>query len=192
MLRILFGILIIIAVNPIFSFEINRKAYLKNKKRVELFKDKMPEQMQEYYLPRKRYIDRQPLNRSAGPFWQVSIIIEGTELREKYRKNLREIKKLESFLLVADDFQLSRYFNGNEERYLQMKAKNAINEIKELAKLDEQWRKQHDPIFTEYIQTKASGKERAYYKRNKSKFYSEQTGVELVELLQKEAEDFIP
>jgi hypothetical protein len=169
--------------------ELERKVYLKNRNRVELFKENMPLYMKEYYLPRKRYIDKQPVSRDAGPYWQVSLILEGSEKRELNRKNKREIRKLEKFLLVADDFQLSRYFS-REDAYLKMKAKYAIQEIKELAELDEQWRKQNDPIFTNYLHYKASVPERKFYKRNKSKFFSDQTGEELVILLQKEGKSF--
>ncbi|MCB1143189.1 MAG: hypothetical protein H7A24_10185 [Leptospiraceae bacterium] len=165
-----------------------RRVYLKNLRYVTEFKKRMPENMKAYYLPRKKYIDKQPVNPEVGPFYQLQIIVQGTEWRDRNLKNnRREILKLENFLKTADDFQLSRYFSLSEEKYLGMKAGDAIAIIESQAKKDEAWRKKTDPIFVKYIEKKASWKERKYYKNNKSRFYSADTGWDLVQLLQKEA-----
>ena len=118
-----------------------KRKYKKNLLRVEQFKANMSQSEREYYEPRKRFIDKQSVKPSDEFFYQIDIILRGTTLREKNRKNIREIRKLEKFLSMADDFQLHRYFGTNEELYLGMKASKAIQSIKQDAKLDENWRK---------------------------------------------------
>lgn len=152
--------------------------------RLENFKKNMPPYIKRYYLPRKRFIDRQPVSEEYL-FNQMELILKGSYLRKLYKKNLKEIKKLEQFLYIADDFELARYFE-KEEYYLSIPAKKSIREIQFLAKLDEEWRKKTDPEFFAYLYTKANMEERKFYKRYKHKFFSEKSGKELIKLLQQE------
>ncbi len=161
-----------------------KRKYKKNLLRVEQFKANMSQSEREYYEPRKRFIDKQSVKPSDEFFYQIDIILRGTTLREKNRKNIREIRKLEKFLSMADDFQLHRYFGTNEELYLGMKASKAIQSIKQDAKLDENWRKKNDPIFSHYLEHKASKAEKEFYKKNKALFFKMESGEELVQFLQ--------
>ncbi len=164
-----------------------RARYKKNLARVEEFKRNMSEQEIAYYLPRKRFIDKQSVRPSDEPFYQIDIILRGTALREKNKWNIVEIRKLEKFLLHADDFQLHRYFGTSEELYLGMKAKKAILSIKKEAKLDENWRKKNDPIFIHYLKYQATKEERRFYKKNKALFFKPETGYALIQILKTEA-----
>jgi hypothetical protein len=141
----------------------------------------------EYYLPRKRFIDKQSVKPSDEEFYQIDIILRGTALRGKNKWNLVEIRKLEKFLMQADDFQLHRYFGVSEELYLGMKAKKAIQSIKKEAKQDENWRKKNDPIFMHYLKHKATREEKDFYKKNKALFFKPETGRELIQFLKAEA-----
>ncbi|HNB97018.1 MAG TPA: hypothetical protein PLS71_02175, partial [Leptospiraceae bacterium] len=154
--QFLLGLIIIVlqlAINLSISSEPKSKRlrYQKNLKRVEEFKKNMSEPEKAYYLPRRRFIDKQSVKPSDDRFYQIDIILRGTALREKNKWNIREIRKLEKFLESADDFELHRYFGLNEEIYLGMRAKKAIQSIKRDAKLDENWRKKNDPIFEYYL-----------------------------------------
>lgn len=159
------------------------RKYRKNLQRVEQFKKNMSEKEKEYYIPRKRFIDKQSVRPSDDFFYQIDIILKGTTLREKNHWNINEIRTLEKFLATADDFQLHRYFGKNEELYLGMKAYKAIQSIKREAKLDENWRKKNDPIFGNYIEHNASREEKDFYKKNKALFFKMETGEQLVEFL---------
>lgn len=161
-----------------------KRKYKKNLLRVEQFKANMSQSEREYYEPRKRFIDKQSVKPSDDFFYQIDIILRGTTLREKNRRNIREIRKLEKFLSMADDFQLHRYFGTNEELYLGMKASKAIKSIKQEAKLDENWRRKNDPVFSHYLENKASEAEREFYKKNKALFFKMESGEELVQFLQ--------
>jgi hypothetical protein len=184
---VLFLVVVVSGLNA-ESTDPDRKQYLKNLKKVANFKKNMPKNMVEYYLPRKKYIDKQPVTPLVGPFYQIQIIVNGSKWRDKHMvKNSKEIKKLEEFLKTADDFELSRYFTPKEEKYLSMKSSVAIQKIRYYAKLDENWRKKNDPIFSKYIEEKASQQEKKYYKKHKSRFYSYDSGWDLVQILQKEA-----
>lgn len=160
-------------------------SYKLNRERLEKFKKNMPAFMRSYYYPRKRFIDRQPVSELFFKN-QIEIILQGSYLRKSYKANLKEIKKLEHFLYGADDFQLARYFE-KEAYYLSIPASKSIQEIKTLAKLDEDWRRKSDPVFFAYLEHKASMEERKYYKRNKHKFFSEKSGKELIEMLRIES-----
>ncbi len=169
----------------------DRVEYLKNFSLVKEYKKNMPSQMLEYYIPRKRFIDRQSVNPASYPFYQIHILSRGAYLREKYsQKNLSEIRKLEKFLEKADDFQLGRYFGDFEEIYLRSKAKKSIQHICEAAERDEKWRLKNDPIFAKYLSTKATVREKKYYSQNKSRFYGELTGKSLVLYLKEESKVF--
>jgi len=113
--------------------------------------------------------------------------LRGTAFREKNKRNLPEIRKLEQFLMKADDFQLHRYFGLNEELYLGMNAKKAIASIKREAKQDENWRKKNDPVFIDYLKHLATKEEKRFYKRNKALFFKTETGAALIKILQTEA-----
>ena len=180
----------LISSQTIFGEEIldyDRREFIKNFKRVIEFKKNMPAPLLEYYHPRKKYIDRQSVNPFSGSFYQIHILSRGAYYRTKnMKKNQREILKLEKFLEGADDFELSRYFSDMEEIYLRSSANRSIAHIKEEAKRDELWRKRNDPIFAYYLEKKANPAERAYYKKNKSKFYCEFTGKKLIKILQDE------
>ena len=172
---------------PEAFYDIDRKEYLQNLRSVLEFKAKMPGFMREYYEPRKRYIDSQPVNPDSGTFFQLHILNRGANLRKKYFiSNKKEILELEEFLKKADDFQIARYFGDFEEIYLRSKAKRSIQHIKQLAERDELWRKKNDPIFANYIDKSATLHERHFYKKNKSRFYSEFTGLKLIEFLKLE------
>lgn len=160
-----------------------KRKYRKNLLRVEQFKNNMSRNEREYYEPRKRFIDKQSVKPSDEFFYQIDIILRGATLREKNRWNIKEIRKLEKFLSMADDFQLHRYFGTNEELYLGMKASKAIQSIKQEAKLDENWRKKNDPVFGHYLEHKASKAEKEFYKKNKALFFKMETGEELVHFL---------
>jgi hypothetical protein len=167
--------------------EYDKQEFIKNFKRVIEFKKNMPTPLLEYYKPRRKYIDRQSVNPFSGSFYQIHIISRGAYFRAKnLKKNLKEILKLEKFLEDADDFELSRYFSDMEEIYLRSSASKSIAHIKEEARRDELWRKRNDPIFAYYLEKKANSFERAYYKKNKSKFYCELTGKRLIKMLQDE------
>ncbi len=169
------------------SLEFDRQEFIKNFKRVIEFKKNMPVQMVDYYLPRKKYIDKQSVNPYAGSFYQIHIISRGAYFRAKnWKKNWKEILKLEKFLETADDFELSRYFSDMEEVYLRSSANKSIAHLKEEARRDELWRKRNDPIFATYLEKKATPAEKSYYKKNKSKFYCELTGKKLIKMLQEE------
>ncbi len=171
--------------------DFDRIEYIKNLSMVREYKKNMPSQMLEYYTPRKRFIDRQSVNPASYPFYQIHILSRGTYLRGKYsQKNLSEIKKLEKFLEKADDFQLGRYFGDYEEIYLRSKAKKAIQHICEAAERDEKWRLKNDPIFANYLSSKATAREKKFYSRNKSLFYGELTGKSLVLFLKEESRVF--
>lgn len=157
--------------------------YQRNLKRVDDFKKNMSEPEKAYYLPRKRFIDKQSVKPSDEHFYQIDIILRGTALREKNKWNIREIRKLEKFLEGADDFELHRYFGINEEIYLGMKAKKAIQSIKRDANKDENWRKKNDPIFQYYLTHQATPIEKAYYKKNKALFFKTETGYALIDFL---------
>ncbi len=176
---------------PLFTEEardFDRIEYLTNSTMVKEYKKNMPSQMIEYYLPRKRFIDRQSVNPASYPFYQIHILSRGAYLRGKYsQKNLSEIKKLEKFLEKADDFQLGRYFGDFEEIYLRSKAKRSIQHICEAAERDEKWRLKNDPIFAKYLSSKATVREKKYYSQNKSRFYGELTGKGLVLFLKEES-----
>lgn len=159
------------------------KKYKKNLSRVEEFKRNMSQNEKDYYEPRKRFIDKQSVRPSDDFFYQIDIILRGTTFREKNKRNLREIRKLEKFLITADDFQLHRYFGPNEELYLGMKAAKAIQSIKQEAKQDEAWRRKNDPIFSHYIKHQATKQEKRFYKKNKALFFKTETGHELVQFL---------
>lgn len=163
-----------------------RERYKKNLTRVEEFKRNMSAQEIAYYLPRKRFIDKQSVRPTDEPFYQIDIILRGTAFREKNKWNITEIRKLEKFLLHADDFQLHRYFGTSEELYLGMKAKKAIQSIKREAKLDEDWRKKNDPVFINYLKYEATNEERRFYQKNKALFFKPETGYELIQFLKKE------
>lgn len=181
----------------IFYFAINlsilpeskskKEKYKRNLKRVEEFKRNMSAQEIAYYLPRKRFIDKQSVRPSDEPFYQIDIILRGTSLREKNKWNIVEIRKLEKFLVQADDFQLHRYFGTSEELYLGMKARKAIQSIKREAKLDEDWRKKNDPVFMNYLSEEATKEEKQFYKKNKAIFFKPETGQALIQILKKEA-----
>ena len=168
------------------------RKYKKNLHRVEEFKRNMSQKEKDYYEPRKRFIDKQSVRPSDDFFYQIYIILRGTTFREKNRKNLREIRKLEKFLLTADDFQLHRYFGSNEELYLGMKAANAIQSIKQEAKQDEAWRRKNDPIFGHYIKHQATKEEKQFYQKNKALFFKTETGHELVQFLKIQAQEQRP
>ena len=168
--------------------EYDRIEFIKNFRRVIEFKKNMPTPLLEYYIPRKKYIDRQSVNPFSGSFYQIHIISRGAYFRAKnLKKNQKEIIKLEKFLEAADDFELSRYFSDMEEIYLRSPANKSIAHIKEEARRDELWRKRNDPIFAYYLEKKASVAEKAYYNKNKSKFYCELTGKKLIKMLQEES-----
>lgn len=160
-------------------------SYKISRERLENFKKNMPAYVKQYYLPRKRFIDRQPISELFFQN-QLELILNGSYLRKRNQSNLKEIKKLERFLCIADDFQLSRYFE-REKYYLSIPASQSIKEIKTLAKMDEEWRRRSDPEFFAYLENKASIEERKYYKRNKHKFFSEKSGRELIEILKLES-----
>ncbi len=160
-------------------------SYKISSERLAKLKKMMPTYMRKYYYARKRFIDRQPISEEFF-MNQIEIILQGSYLRKSNQKNLKEIKKLENFLLKADDFQLARYFQ-KESYYLSISAKQSIQEIKELAKLDENWRKKSDPVFFSYLENQANIEERKFYKRNKYKFFSDKSGQELVEMLKIES-----
>ena len=164
-----------------------RARYKRNLTRVEEFKRNMSQQEIEYYLPRKRFIDKQSVKPSDEQFYQIDIILRGTAFREKNKRNLGEIRKLEQFLMKADDFQLHRYFGLNEELYLGMNAKKAIASIKREAKQDENWRKKNDPVFIAYLKHQATKEEKRFYKHNKALFFKTETGAALIKFLQTEA-----
>lgn len=164
-----------------------RDRYRKNLTRVEEFKRNMSAQEIAYYLPRKRFIDKQSVRPTDEPFYQIDIILRGTAFREKNKWNITEIRKLEKFLLQADDFQLHRYFGTSEELYLGMKAKKAIQSIKKEAKLDEDWRKKNDPVFINYLRKEATREERRFYQKNKALFFKPETGYALIQFLKTEA-----
>ena len=164
-----------------------RARYKRNLNRVEEFKRNMSQQEIDYYLPRKRFIDKQSVKPSDEQFYQIDIILRGTAFREKSKRNLAEIRKLEQFLMKADDFQLHRYFGLNEELYLGMNAKKAIASIKREAKQDENWRKKNDPVFIDYLKHQATKEEKRFYKHNKALFFKTETGVALIKILQTEA-----
>jgi hypothetical protein len=167
--------------------EYDRQEFIKNFKRVIEFKKNMPSPLLAYYKPRKKYIDRQSVNPFSGSFYQIHIISRGAYFRARnLKKNLKEILKLEKFLEGADDFELSRYFSDMEEIYLRSSANKSIAHIKEEARRDELWRKRNDPIFASYLENKANSSEKAYYKKNKSKFFCELTGKKLIKMLQDE------
>jgi hypothetical protein len=169
------------------SLESDRQEFIKNFKRVIEFKKNMPSQMVDYYLPRRKYIDKQSVNPYSGSFYQIHIISRGAYFRAKnWKKNRKEILKLEKFLETADDFELSRYFSDMEEIYLRSTANKSIAHLKEEARRDELWRKRNDPIFATYLEKKATSAEKSYYKKNKSKFYCELTGKKLIKMLQEE------
>lgn len=168
------------------------RKYKKNLHRVEEFKRNMSQKEKDYYEPRKRFIDKQSVRPSDDFFYQIDIILRGTTFREKNRKNLSEIRKLEKFLLTADDFQLHRYFGSKEELYLGMKAANAIQNIKQEAKQDEAWRRKNDPIFGHYIKHKATKEEKQFYQKNKALFFKTETGHELVQFLKIQAQEQRP
>ena len=164
-----------------------RARYKRNLTRVEEFKRNMSQQEIEYYLPRKRFIDKQSVKPSDEQFYQIDIILRGTAFREKSKRNLAEIRKLEQFLMKADDFQLHRYFGLNEELYLGMNAKKAIASIKREAKQDENWRKKNVPVCIDYLKHQATKEEKRFYKRNKALFFKTETGAALIKFLQTEA-----
>ncbi len=178
---------IVLSLSISSDSESKRARYKRNFDRVEEFKRNMSPQEVEYYIPRKRFIDKQSVKPSNEQFYQIDIILRGTALRGKNKWNLVEIRKLEKFLIQADDFQLHRYFGVNEELYLGMKARKAIQSIKKEAKLDESWRKKNDPIFTHYLRYEATSGERYFYKKNKALFFKQETGKELIQFLKKEA-----
>ena len=163
-----------------------RDRYRKNLTRVEEFKRNMSAQEIAYYLPRKRFIDKQSVRPTDEPFYQIDIILRGTAFREKNKWNITEIRKLEKFLLQADDFQLHRYFGTSEELYLGMKAQKAIQSIKREAKLDEDWRKKNDPVFINYLKQEATKEERRFYQKNKALFFKPETGHALIQFLKTE------
>ncbi len=166
----------------------DRVEYLKNLSLVGDYKKNMSPRMKEYYLPRKRFIDRQSVNPSSYPYNQLHLLSRGVYLRNKYfTKNGREIKKLELFLEKADDFQLNRYFGDYEEIYLRSSAHKSILHIRETAERDERWRLKNDPIFAKYLSRKASPQEKKFYSQNKSLFYGELTGHELIAYLKAES-----
>ena len=166
-----------------------RDRYRKNLTRVEEFKRNMSAQEIAYYLPRKRFIDKQSVRPTDEPFYQIDIILRGTAFREKNKWNITEIRKLEKFLLHADDFQLHRYFGTSEELYLGMKAQKAIQSIKREAKLDEDWRRKNDPVFINYLKREATREERRFYQKNKALFFKPETGYELIQFLKKEVKE---
>jgi hypothetical protein len=153
---------------------------------LEEFKRNMSAQEIAYYLPRKRFIDKQSVRPTDEPFYQIDIILRGTAFREKNKWNITEIRKLEKFLLKADDFQLHRYFGTSEELYLGMKAQKAIQSIKREAKLDEDWRKKNDPVFINYLKQEATKEERRFYQKNKALFFKPETGHALIQFLKTE------
>jgi hypothetical protein len=167
---------------------IDRAEYLKNLSLVREYKKNMSTPMKEYYLPRKRFIDRQSVNPISFPYNQLHILSRGVYLRSKYYPtNSREIKKLEVFLNKADDFQLNRYFSDFEEIYLKSNAHRSIQHIRETAERDERWRLKNDPIFAKYISHRATPPERKFYNQNKFLFYGELTGNQLIAFLKTES-----
>lgn len=169
---------------PIFSESYsNKKKYLKNLSRVEEFKRNMSQKEREYYEPRKRFIEKQSVRPKGDFFYQIDLILIGTAIREKNRWNIKEIRKLEKFLVKADDFQLNRYFSGSEEIYLRLPATKAIRRIKSIARQDENWRIKNDPYFIHYLKYKATNAERNFYKRNKALFYRPESGIDLIQFL---------
>jgi hypothetical protein len=167
----------------IFSESKRVQKFKKNLQKVAIFKKNMQTEYQDYYLPRKRYIDKQPVDPATGQIYQVYLIQRGANLREKHSNNRKEILKLEKFLETADDFQLGRYFGPNEEKFLSLKAKDSIRLIKEAAEKDEKWRIKNDPVFAKYLQDEARREERLYYLTHKAEFYSEKSGFELISVL---------
>lgn len=163
----------------------DRIEFLQHKKAMERFYESMSPEMREYYIPRKRYIDRQSIYPFAGEFYRVYIIKRGTYWRKKYlSRNKKEILKLEEFLGKANDFELNRYFTGDEESFLRTKSSDSIREIKKEASRDEFWRYKSDPVFATYIHNKATSKEKLFYKNNLSLFYVEFSGKQRISYLQ--------
>ncbi len=170
--------------NTIQKFEANRNKFIE-------FKKNMTVEQWNYYLPRKKYIDKQPIKSSKNYLSQADIIIKGSVLRENCISNRKEILELEDFLTMADDLELNKYFSLSEEILLEMKAKNVILSIARLAKEDENWRKKNDPIFIDYIQNAASIEEKIFYKKNKALFFRSESGEKLILFLKsKTSRDF--
>lgn len=172
----LFLILSVFPKNQIEKFISNKNKFLE-------FKKNMTESEWEYYEPRKKYIDRLPIKSSKDYFSGADMIIRGSILRKKFVWNEIEISKLEEFLLIADDLELSKYFSLNEEILFSMNSKKSIGAILKLAKEDEEWRKKSDPIFFSYLENKASIEEKIFYKKNKSLFFRKESGIELISFL---------
>ena len=117
----------------------------------------------------------------------LSISSDSESKRARYKRNFDRVEEFKRNMSPQDDFQLHRYFGVNEELYLGMKARKAIQSIKKEAKLDESWRKKNDPIFTHYLRYEATSGERYFYKKNKALFFKQETGKELIQFLKKEA-----
>lgn len=176
--------LLIFYTNSLFSEKKSAIKYRKNLQKVLDYKANLSKEEKIYYEPRKRYIDKQSVSPKMDYFYQINIIQRGALLRKQHRWNQKQILKLEKFLETADDFQLHRYFSNNEDAFLSMRAKDAIQIIKEDAARDEEWRKKNDPVFADYLKDRATEKEKAFYEKNKALFFRPESGEKLIQTLQ--------
>ncbi len=172
----LFFVLSIFPKNQIEKFISNKNKFLE-------FKKNMTDSEWDYFEPRKKYIDRLPIKSSKDYFTGADMIIRGSILRKKFSWNESEIIKLEKFLSIADDLELSKYFSLNEEILFSMNSKKSIGAILKLVKEDENWRIKSDPVFFAYLNNKASIEEKIFYKKNKSLFFRKESGIELIQFL---------
>lgn len=170
---------------PPAEIDYDRLDYLTHKKILDSFKSSLSKDMLAYYLPRKRYIDRQSIYPYAGTNYQVFIIKRGTFIRNRNLWNKKEIRELEKFLESANDFELNRYFGEKEDYYLGIRSEMAVREIRKDARRDEAWRQKTDPEFARYLKVKANFQEIDFYKKNLSLFYVDFFGKERISYLQK-------
>ncbi|HNK56006.1 MAG TPA: hypothetical protein PLL86_07285, partial [Leptospiraceae bacterium] len=127
--QFLLGLIIIVlqlAINLSISSEPKSKRlrYQKNLKRVEEFKKNMSEPEKAYYLPRRRFIDKQSVKPSDDRFYQIDIILRGTALREKNKWNIRDSILSISSLLVELLNKLLKLFGILEPVHLPVSQKS--------------------------------------------------------------------
>jgi len=171
--------------HPNAEVDYDRIDYITHKRILETFKSSLTKDMLAYYLPRKRYIDRQSIYPFAGTNYQIFIIKRGTLARNRNQWNKKEIRELEKFLESANDFEMNRYFGEKEDYYLGIRSEMAIREIRKDARKDEAWRHKNDPEFARYLRAKANYQEIDFYRKNLSLFYVDFFGKERIAYLQK-------